>query len=427
MVRYLPELGYDPVVVTAPGPAGERWTPTDDTLHSAVPANTVVLRLPGPEPASSTGWRHRTERWLRLRDPWTRSWVHGSTQLGIEAAREADFDLVYAWMQPYASGEAASQIARAIDRPWVADLGDPWALDDMMIYPTGLHRHLERRLMGQVLRTAAAIVMSTPEAVRRVRAEFPELADTPIVAISNGFDEAQFAGEPPARTDDAFRIVHTGYLHTELGYRQHRTAPLRRLLGGAAHGVDILSRSPLYLVEAVERVRREHPDFAARLEIHFAGVLSQRDLDAARESSATKIHGYVSHEDSIALIRTADLLFLPMHDLPEDVRATVVPGKTYEYLASGRPILAAVPQGDARDLLSAAGTALLCRPNDIDGMAAAIVQAYNRQRSGESLGPAPPELLRRYEYRSLARELAFVFDEICGARRSRATAARATR
>lgn len=422
MVRYLPELGYEPIVVTAPGPTEERWTPTDVTLASDLPSETVVRRLQGPEPASSTGWRHRAERWLRVRDPWTRSWIEGSTQLGIKAAREGDVELVYAWMQPYASAEAAMQIAKAIDRPWVADLGDPWALDEMMIYPTWLHRRLELRLMRRVLGTAAAVVMSTPEAAERVRAAFPELGDKIVLAIPNGFDADDFAGEPPTRSDDAFRIVHTGYLHTELGYRQRRSAALRRLLGGSVRGVDILSRSHVFLIEAVEQVRREHAELAERLELHFAGVLSERDLAVARRSPATRILGFVSHEEALALMRTADLLFLPMHDLPEGERATVVPGKTYEYLASGRPILAPAPEGDARDLLRTAGTALLCSPTDVDGIAAAIVQAYELSRA-RVLAHPPDELLQRYEYSGLAGELASVFDQLLGARRPAALAA----
>ena len=124
------------------------------------------------------------------------------------------------------------RIARAIDRPWVADLGDPWALDEMMIYPSGLHRRLELRLMRRLLGTASAIVMSTPEAERRIRAAFPELEDKIVLTIPNGFDATEFLGEPPARTDGAFRIVHTGYLHTELGQLQRRAALLWRVRGG---------------------------------------------------------------------------------------------------------------------------------------------------------------------------------------------------
>jgi glycosyltransferase involved in cell wall biosynthesis len=423
MARYLPDFGYEPVVITAPGPAEERWTPTDNSLSSDVPPDTIVRRVPGPEPPSSTGWRHRAERWLRLQDPWTRSWIEASTHFGIEAARQTHVDLVYAWMQPYRSAEAAARIATAIGKPWVADLSDPWALDEMMIYPTGLHRRLELRLMRRALGTAAAIVMSTPEAERRVRAAFPELADKIMLAIPNGFDSAEFAGDPPARTDKAFRIVHAGYLHTELGQHQHRSAPLRRLLGGAVKGVDILARSHVFLIEAVERVRREYPELGERLEVHFAGVVSERDLAVARRSPVTRTLGFVSHEESLRLVRSADLLFLPMHDLPEGTRATVVPSKTYEYLASGRPILAAVPEGDAHDLLTAAGTALLCRPKDVDGIAAAIVEAYERSRSGQHVQPPPAELLRRYDYRDLARQLAWVFDQLLGVPRAMALAA----
>lgn len=421
--RYLPELGYEPFVVTAPRPSQERWTPSDASLAAQVPSSIAVSRVSGPEPASSTRWRHRAERWLRLRDRWTRSWIEESTRLGVQVAREADVDLVYAWMQPYPSAEAAAQIAAEVDRPWIADLGDPWALDEMMIYPTALHRRLELRLMSRVLESAAAIVMSTPEAARRLRQELPAFSDKLVRAVPNGFDSHDFERQAPERDDGVFRIVHTGYLHTDLGYRQHRTASFRRLLGGAAPGVDILSRSHLYLIEAVERVRREHPDIAATLEVDFAGVLSPVDVEVARRSPASKLLGFLSHEDSLDLMRCADLLFLPMHDLPTGTRATVVPGKTYEYLGAGRPILAAVPDGDARDLLAAAGTAYLCRPRDVDGMAGAIVEAHARWRAREPVPQPPADLLRRFEYRELSAQIASVFDQVGGVVHKAAAAA----
>jgi glycosyltransferase involved in cell wall biosynthesis len=217
------------------------------------------------------------------------------------------------------------------------------------------------------------------------------------------------------RNDGIFRIVHTGYLHTDLGERQHRTAALRRVVGGAVRGVDILCRSHVFLIEAVERVRRDRPEIGEQIEIHFAGVLSPRDLTVAERSSASRVHGFLSHEQALALIRSADLLFLPMQDLPAGTRATVVPGKTYEYVASGRPILAALPDGDARDLLSAAGTATICRPKDVDAMAAAIVQAYERREGGDGTPNPDASLMRRFEYRQLARELAVVFDRLIDA------------
>ncbi len=54
----------------------------------------------------------------------------------------------------------------------------------------------------------------------------------------------------------------------------------------------------------------------------------------------------------------------PCRIFPPGVRAGIVPGKTYEYMASGTPILAAVPDGDAREMLRSVGTATVCRPAD---------------------------------------------------------------
>jgi glycosyltransferase involved in cell wall biosynthesis len=164
----------------------------------------------------------------------------------------------------------------------------------------------------------------------------------------------------------------------------------------------------VYLLEALEQVARDRPDVAARIELHLAGVLSPEDLAVIGRTTSVRTHGYLAHPEAVRLMRSADLLFLPMHELPEGRRATIVPGKTYEYLAAGPPILAAVPDGDARDILLEAGTASVCRPSDGACLARAIVA-----RVDASAGPrpmAPPSLLERYDYRTLAAELAATFD-----------------
>jgi glycosyltransferase involved in cell wall biosynthesis len=326
-----------------------------------------------------------------------------------------DFEVIYASMAPYESAEAAATIARESKRPWVADLRDPWALDEMIPFPTALHRQREARHMRRQLSTAAALVMSTSEAERRVREAFPELADKPIATIPNGYDPADFADPPPERTDSAFRIVHTGYLHAELGLRHRKTARIRELLGGSARGLDILTRSHVYLLEAIGRLIREEPSLASTIEVHLAGVLTETDRRIADRSPVVRLLGYVPHRQTVELVRSADLLFLPMHDLPPGVRASIIPGKTYEYIASGRPILAAVPDGDARDILKEAGTAHLCRPADVDAMVEIIRSQIERWSEGEEAPPPDPALLERLDYRNLARQLADVFDDVVDA------------
>ena len=140
MVRALAGLGYESVVLTGGGATSDPWAPEDATLAAEIPPQLDVRRLSSadePEPAT----RAAVSRWLGIQAPWSKWWVDGSYRVGRDAG--ADVDLIYVWMQPYASAAAGAALARALKRPWVADLGDPWALDEMMAYPSALHRRVD--------------------------------------------------------------------------------------------------------------------------------------------------------------------------------------------------------------------------------------------------------------------------------------------
>jgi glycosyltransferase involved in cell wall biosynthesis len=396
--RYLHDRGHEVVVLTGSGQTGEFWAPADPTLAVGVPPEVEVIRVRGPEARSSGRWRKRLERMAALEDSWARWWQDGIARAGETIG---DVDVVYTIMSPFSSAKASKLLSRSRGIQWIADLGDPWALDEMMIYPTELHRRLEIRRMRKRLGTAAAIVMSTSEAVKQLLAAFPELNGRPVVAIPNGYDAADFAEPVRAQAEQtAFRIVHTGYLHTETGLGQRRRSRVRRFLGGSDPGVDILTRSHVYLLEAVDKLLAQDPTLRDRLEVHLAGVLTPTDLEIAERSPVTVVHGYLPHADSIALIRSADLLFLPMQNLPPGRRSSTVPGKTYEYLATGRPILGAVPPGDTRDFLEQSGRALVCDPDDVEAMTRAIAHAAD-----DPLGD-------RFSYERLAGEVERLVREI---------------
>jgi glycosyltransferase involved in cell wall biosynthesis len=265
--------------------------------------------------------------------------------------------------------------------------------------------------MRSELRSASAVVTTTPEAARRIRAAFPELADRPVVSIPNGFDSSDFAEPVQERNDGKFRIVHAGYLHTELGQLQRRVWLLHRLLGGEIEGVDILTRSHVYLLQAIEWLLGRRPALRSVIELHLAGVTSIADREMSERPFVT-VHGYVAHGEAIDLMRSADLLFLPMQNTQPGRRSATVPGKTYEYLASQRPILAAVPEGDTRDLLVEAGNALVCIPDDVPAMAAALELQIDRWLRGEPSPTVAPELLERFERRRIAAEMAALFDSL---------------
>jgi glycosyltransferase involved in cell wall biosynthesis len=409
-VQYLPRHGYEAVVVTGPDTTQIAWAPPDESLATAIPPTTEVYSAAGPEPGQRTGWSARSARWFRRRSPFSRWWVEGALEAGRRAAREVDVDLIYASMSPFETAEAAASLAGELGKPWVADLRDPWALDDWLVYPTRLHRWLELRRMRKALAPADAVVMNTPEATTQVRRHVPELDGTPVFTIPNGFDAGDFDAVPPPRTDGALRIVHAGFVHVRED--AHRPAMfVRQLLGGAVQGLDAGTRSHVYLLQAVQRVLAERPDLRSRIEVHLAGSLSEADRRVPGFELVTA-HGYLPHNETVALLRSADLLFLPMHDLPAGRRARIVPGKTYEYLAARRPILAAVPDGDVRDLLEEAGNAFVVRPKDVGEMARIIAEQADLVLGGGEAPMPREEVLRRYERRELTARLAAVFDQV---------------
>ena len=112
-----------------------------------------------------------------------------------------------------------------------------------------------------------------------------------------------------------------------------------------------------------------------------------------------------------------------MHDLPAGTRAGLIPYKTFEYLGAERPILAAVPDGDVRDMLAPLDHVPLVRPSDVGAMTAALDLAVTG-------GPAPgvrdgigSPALRQLERRSCVAEIAQVLDGVLDRRSPLAAAA----
>jgi glycosyltransferase involved in cell wall biosynthesis len=395
--RYLPEFGIDPVVVAGSAKGG-RWTPSDSSFEAELEAVECVRANTEPP------WSGRNERLRRL---FARPSEFGNwwTRAAAEAARPVGrVDVLLATMSPFESTRPAALIAGERRIPWVADLRDPWALDEMLVYPSMVHRALEQRRMRRELSSAAAVIMNTNEARARLLECFPEFKARPVEVIPNGFDSSDFGESPERREDGEFRIVHAGYLHTQLGQRQRRAGTFKRLLGGAVPGVDMLSRSHVPLIEALDRLKLEDGERFASISLHLAGVASDEDLSYVRGRPYVRYHGYLPHSETVRLLQSADLLYLPMHGLPGGGRATIVPGKTFEYLAAGRPILGALPEGDARDLLERMGNARLVPPGDVAALSDQVRQAF--ESPGTPLPPTATAQLARFERRTLTSQLA---------------------
>jgi glycosyltransferase involved in cell wall biosynthesis len=409
-VKYLPEFGVAPIVLTGGNAETERWAPQDEALLRDLPPEAKVHRIHGLPPVDPPrGWGRRLRDACNLPAPFGTAWHDALVREGSRRCAEEQPDLIYVTLSPFEGAAAAAELSQRFGIPWVADLRDPWALDEMQVYVSGWHRRAAQIRMRRVLRSAALVIMNTPEAAHRLVRAFPEYQSKRVTSLTNGFDAADFQSLVHRPAPAQFRLVHTGSLHTHQGHTLARRRKWFERLGRVEPGVDFITRSHTVLLEAMRRWRSRDPRMAHQVRLILAGSLTPQDRHVA-ESSAVRdqitIDRYRSHPETVQLQKDAEVLFLPMHNLPPGRRATIVPGKAYEYLATGRPILAAVPDGDARDFVARAGTGLICRPHDVEAMAGLLQEQFRRWQAGQEPPQPDWDYLQRFERRELTRQLA---------------------
>jgi glycosyltransferase involved in cell wall biosynthesis len=167
------------------------------------------------------------------------------------------------------------------------------------------------------------------------------------------------------------------------------------------------------LVAAIERLARETPALAERLELLVAGRRT-----AAEEALLERLtplpcrlvrHDYVDHHQAVGLLAESDWLLLLLAEGPGAGR--VVPAKVFEYMATGRPILAIAPPGEVWELLADYPAVDRLAPGDVP----AIAQALARRL--EAFEPTQPPVrlaydASAYERRRLTGRLAELLDSL---------------
>jgi glycosyltransferase involved in cell wall biosynthesis len=155
-----------------------------------------------------------------------------------------------------------------------------------------------------------------------------------------------------------------------------------------------------------------------KFELVLVGELTPADkamLENSPIRDQIKLLGYRSHDESVAWLKSADLLFLPNHTPLDGEAALIVPGKTYEYLGARRPILAMGPPGDMRNFIRDTNSGVILDGDDVSATAEALNQFHRAKLAGQSLYHADLEQISRFERRHLSGQLANELDKLTAA------------
>ena len=172
-------------------------------------------------------------------------------------------------------------------------------------------------------------------------------------------------------------------------------------------GSLLSNRNPEILWEVFSELITEDHQFKEDLEIKLAGTLGvevEKSLEYYTLSSYTKMAGYVSHKEALQLQHNAQVLLLLEMDKVET--KAIIPGKLFEYIRAGRPIVALGPMGsDIQQIIEETNTGCFFHFSEKEKLKKQIRMYYQEFKKGQ-LSIQSTTSIEKYSRRFLTGEMA---------------------
>jgi glycosyltransferase involved in cell wall biosynthesis len=358
-VKYLPQHGWKPYVFTPENPS---VAIKDESLLKDVPAEAEIIKFPIWEPyemfgklakifsgsksasvqsdfvvSKSTSLFSTISIWARgnlfIPDP-RKFWVNPSVRFLKAYLEKNQIETIVTTGPPHSMHLIGYKLKKKNPSlRWIVDMRDPWSewgfLDSIQAGKLAKAKH--RRLEKKILTTADEVITITPFYVR----QFERLSGRKVNLITNGFDEDDFMDFKLVR-DNKFLIRHIGIVNEKCDPRPFMKALL-----------DLCS---------------EHPEVKEKIGVEFVGQVNPvfKEFVASNEllRSITTFTGNVPHKELMDIYRTSALLVLILTGYKD--AEGYMPGKLFEYMATGLSILGVGPEdGDAAAFLKETNTGMM--------------------------------------------------------------------
>ena len=366
---------------------------------------TVVTGMPNhPSGVKPEGYRGRV--WMREEADGVRilrSWLYSTPRktFATRMANQLSFaftswfaglsagrcDIVLVTSPPLFLGVTGWLLALLRGVPYVIDVRDYWPHAAVTLGELRSRRviALAEWLESFLYRRAAAVVAVTPGVVplmvrRGVRRDR-------IVLITNGADTDCFRPEtagvsddPPRGSNGALTVLYSG-------------------THGLVHGMDVL-------LDAAEALR-DRPE--VRFVMIGDGVAKDGLVREAERRGLPNVDFRPTQtpRELARAIGHADVCVATTHE-KGTLQGMGIPVKMFDYMACGRPIVAAVG-GDARSVVEASGGGIVVRPGDGPALATALTRLLDDPGLREKLGQRGSEFVaREYSRRMLADRMRLV-------------------
>lgn len=412
-VQYLREFGWEPVVLTV---NDGNFPARDESLLEEIPPDVRVIRTDIFEPydlyrkltgkakgtaidvntirkeGAKLSVSERLAEFIRatIFIPDARiGWYSHALKAGLEVIRREKIDAIYSSSPPYTCALIARGLKRKTGLPWIAGFRDPWTgfitTPDRWAIPAAIDRKLERAVFTESDLVEVAWLGIMKDALGK----YPNIPGEKFHHLPNGFDSNDFPEvDISSRTDDRFTVTYTGSMYGR--------------------------RNPDSFLRAVEILVSRGEVELSRIRLRFIGRFGDEVMQMFRASqlgSAIDVVGYMPHRESIAQLFLSDALLLVVDECDESDE--VVPGKVYEYIGSGRPLIAVAPERSAiADLVAETRGGFVAHQSNISGIASAFLTLYRDHIGGERSLVPDAAAIARYERRATTGELAGLLDTL---------------
>ena len=368
MSKFLPELGWQPIIYTPENPDP---SVIDESLLKEIHPEIIEIKTPIWEPydfyrkltgkksgakfkagyiseASEGSWKSRLSVFIRgnflIPDPRI-FWVSPSIGFLTKYLKENPVDLIVSTGPPHSMHLIALGLKAKFDIPWIADFRDPWTDIDfyhklrLTKWADKIHRRLERK----VLTKADHVVTVSPGCA----VDLEKIAHRKTIVITNGYDPQDYDFEKPG-LDKTFTLSHFGAFNKD--------------------------RNPASLWLAFNELVVENADFKNLLRIKLYGQTDVSVINDIEKNNLTDnlvLIEHLPHQKGLVELSKSQVLLLPLNNAP-NVKG-ILTGKMFEYIALQRPILALGPtDADFAKILKETNSGVSLDFGDVQGIKVAL-------------------------------------------------------
>ena len=267
-------------------------------------------------------------KFMALPDNWV-SWWFSAVPLGLHLINKIKPDCIWSSYPIATTHLIALSLNKITKTPWVADFRDPM-VDATHPYDKQT-RQIYQWIEKKAIHRCQQAIFTTNSTQSLYKQKYPEISQEKYHVIENGYNESSFIHPieytTPSTNEQTISIVHSGYVYP-------------------------IERNPVNLIQALKHLILQKSIDPEKFSVSFRGdsnnsylenLIKQHDL-----SHSIKLKELIPHTDAIdELYSHSALLILQASNCNHQI-----PAKTYEYLRTGKPILAVTDlMGDTAQLL----------------------------------------------------------------------------